>query len=137
MNGLANEIAKNLVLAGVGHLHVLDGGTVTAEDVATGALFSVGAAAVGTPRAKAFCNGLQPMNPAVKFEAIHKHARELAAAELRSYHFVIGTDGAASVPAPGRPARASPRPAARPPRPAPPAARPSALPPPSLHRSRR
>ena len=41
VNGLANEIAKNLVLAGVGHVCIQDAGVVDEASLATGGLFSV------------------------------------------------------------------------------------------------
>ena len=66
VNGLGNEIAKNLVLAGVGHLHVLDAALLREEDLATGALFSVARSSVGSPRAAALCKELHDMNGSVR-----------------------------------------------------------------------
>ncbi|KAF2404611.1 DNA damage tolerance protein rad31 [Trichodelitschia bisporula] len=61
---LANEVAKNLVLAGIGSLTVADHEVVTAEDLA--AQFCVSGDDVGKNRAEAAVPYLQELNPRVK-----------------------------------------------------------------------
>lgn len=63
MKGLGTEIAKNLVLAGVGTLTILDGETVTEEDL--GAQFFISQEQVGQNRAQAAQPELQKLNPRV------------------------------------------------------------------------
>lgn len=47
LRSLAHETIKNLVLAGIGRLIVMDGGIVTEEDLGSGFLFQEEAGAVG------------------------------------------------------------------------------------------
>ena len=106
VNGLCNEIVKNLVLAGVGRkksggcLDILDATTVTAKLLETGGLFSVGTDPIGKPLAEVLCSEMRLMNPSVNLTALVKTADQLDAAAYRSYHFVIGTSFASSVRSP-------------------------------------
>lgn len=102
VSGLSNEIAKNLVLAGVGSMHILDTEPLGPADVAVGALFSVGQAPHGTPRAKALCDALQEMGPTVKFECLTTPATELGAERLAQYDFIITASGVGAVRARAR-----------------------------------
>ncbi|KAL4928721.1 E1 ubiquitin-activating protein AOS1 [Aspergillus undulatus] len=61
---LANEIAKNLVLAGVRSLTIIDDATATEEDL--GAQFFLTADCVGQNRAQAAVPAIREMNPRVK-----------------------------------------------------------------------
>ena len=61
--GTGNEILKNLVLAGVGHVCIQDAATISAADVEAGGIFSLSAAQIGMNRAEAAVQQLQPMNP--------------------------------------------------------------------------
>lgn len=63
MKGLGAEIAKNLVLAGVGTLTILDGENVTDDDLGT--QFFVSQEQVGVNRAKAAQPEIQKLNPRV------------------------------------------------------------------------
>lgn len=63
MKALASEIAKNLVLAGIGSLTILDPGLVTEEDL--GAQFLISEEHVGQNRAQAASAELQKLNPRV------------------------------------------------------------------------
>ncbi|KAL9618568.1 MAG: hypothetical protein Q9160_006752 [Pyrenula sp. 1 TL-2023] len=63
MKALATEIAKNLVLAGIGSLTILDPGLVTEEDL--GAQFLVSEEQIGQNRAQAASSELQKLNPRV------------------------------------------------------------------------
>lgn len=66
MKGLANEVAKNIVLAGIGSLTIVDDGLVAEEDL--GAQFLVRAEHIGTNRAQAALPELQKLNPRVKIQ---------------------------------------------------------------------
>ena len=63
--GLCNEIVKNLVLAGVGHICIQDSGLVVQSDVNAGGVFSFAQPQVGKNRAEAAVEALHPMNPSV------------------------------------------------------------------------
>lgn len=64
MKALANEIAKNLVLAGIGSLTVLDSETITEADL--GSQFFLSAEDIGTNRAVAASAAIQRLNPRVR-----------------------------------------------------------------------
>ncbi|KAL4942132.1 hypothetical protein BDV06DRAFT_192969 [Aspergillus oleicola] len=61
---LANEIAKNLVLAGIGSLTIIDDAVATEEDI--GAQFFLTSDCVGQNRAQAAVPSIRSMNPRVK-----------------------------------------------------------------------
>jgi ubiquitin-like 1-activating enzyme E1 A len=67
MKALANEIAKNLVLAGVGSLTVVDHETVTEDDL--GSQFFVSEEHIGQNRAQAALSQIQKLNPRVRLNA--------------------------------------------------------------------
>ena len=92
-NGLANEIAKNLVLAGIGHVCIQDAHVVENADLAVGGLFSVSEAQLGQGKAEALAEQLQPMNPSVDLVATRAKVSELDAEMLGTYQFIIGTRG--------------------------------------------
>ncbi|KAF1813198.1 hypothetical protein P152DRAFT_308981 [Eremomyces bilateralis CBS 781.70] len=64
---LGNEIAKNLVLAGIGSITILDHEVVSPDDL--GAQFLITEADIGKPRAEAVRPPLQKMNPRVTITA--------------------------------------------------------------------
>lgn len=64
MKGLGAEIAKNLVLAGIGTLTILDHEVVTEEDLGT--QFFLNEAQIGQNRAEAALPELQKLNPRVE-----------------------------------------------------------------------
>ena len=95
VDGLMHEVAKNLVLAGVGHVCVQDGGDVSAADVGAGGQFCVAAADAGKKgRAEATVEKLRELNPQVELVA---RRAEPDAEMLRTYHYVVATGGAAGV----------------------------------------
>ena len=96
-NGLANEIAKNLVLAGVGHVCIQDPDLLQATDLAVGGLFSVSSVHVGRGKADALASQLKEMNPSVDLKSTSSEVRGLSADELQTYHFIIGTRGVHAV----------------------------------------
>ncbi|KAI8928835.1 hypothetical protein BC831DRAFT_446751 [Entophlyctis helioformis] len=65
--GLANEVLKNIVLAGVGSITVLDAGTVVPRDL--GSQFFLRDSDVGKNRAEAVAPRVQQLNPRVKVVA--------------------------------------------------------------------
>jgi len=88
-NGLANEVCKNLVLAGIAHCTVQDAGILSEADLIESALFSVASEHKGTSRAQALVEQLREMNPTVELEARQASVATLDADFLRSFHFVI------------------------------------------------
>ncbi|KAL2865691.1 E1 ubiquitin-activating protein AOS1 [Aspergillus lucknowensis] len=64
VRALANEIAKNLVLAGIGSLTIVDDAVVTEEDL--GAQFFISQDSVGQNRAQAAAPAIRSMNPRVQ-----------------------------------------------------------------------
>ncbi|KAL2125965.1 hypothetical protein VTI74DRAFT_2059 [Chaetomium olivicolor] len=66
MRALANEIAKNLVLAGVGSITILDSQPVTPADLGSQFLLSEEETPIGTNRAAAAVPALQRLNPRVR-----------------------------------------------------------------------
>ncbi|KAL3488902.1 hypothetical protein BJX62DRAFT_168259 [Aspergillus germanicus] len=61
---LANEVAKNLVLAGIGSLTIVDDAIVTEEDL--GAQFFINQDCIGQNRAQAAAPAVRSMNPRVQ-----------------------------------------------------------------------
>lgn len=67
LRALATEVAKNLVLAGVGSLTVVDHGLVTEEDL--GSQFFISQEHIGQNRAYAALPQIQKLNPRVNLQA--------------------------------------------------------------------
>lgn len=91
MKGLGNEIAKNLVLAGIGSLTIVEDQLVT-EDL--GAQFLVRDEDVGKNRAAAAQPRLQELNPRVKLFVNTQSVFELAMMPpfFQAFDVVIATD---------------------------------------------
>ncbi|KAF2823981.1 hypothetical protein CC86DRAFT_384494 [Ophiobolus disseminans] len=91
IKALANEIAKNLVLAGIGSVTLADHEVVSEEDL--GAQFFVSEADVGKNRAEAAAPQVQKLNPRVKVNVITRDVRnEPDPAFYASYDIIIATD---------------------------------------------
>ncbi|KAF4503890.1 hypothetical protein G6O67_008826 [Ophiocordyceps sinensis] len=93
IRALANEIAKNLVLAGIGSLTLLDGSTVTEADL--GAQFFLadgGESVVGHNRAEAACAGLRKLNPRVQIHVDTEGVTTKGPGYFAGYDVVIATD---------------------------------------------
>lgn len=88
--GLCNEVAKNLVLAGLGHVSIQDPGTVSADDLAAGGVFSLCIADVGRNKAEAMVEHLQALNPSVSMAAVTQPLSALTDDFLRGFHYIIG-----------------------------------------------
>ncbi|ORX37063.1 hypothetical protein BD324DRAFT_624649 [Kockovaella imperatae] len=65
LRSLAHETIKNLVLAGIGRLIVMDDGAVTVDDLGTGFLFREEEGAVGQERVRAAAAQIESLNPLV------------------------------------------------------------------------
>ncbi|RVD88049.1 uncharacterized protein DFL_002247 [Arthrobotrys flagrans] len=91
IKALGNEIAKNLVLAGIGAITVHDAETMTQEDL--GAQFFVDDGMVGLNRAEAAAPALQKLNPRVKVSTDTTGGIESRGAEYyKQFSVVIATE---------------------------------------------
>ncbi|KAI2468544.1 hypothetical protein F4781DRAFT_263234 [Annulohypoxylon bovei var. microspora] len=90
MKALANEIAKNLVLAGIGSLTVVDDQIVTEADL--GAQFFLSEENVGQSRAEAAVGRIQKLNPRVKVIADSGSIMTKGASFFGNFDIVIATD---------------------------------------------
>ncbi|KAF2275204.1 uncharacterized protein EI97DRAFT_420801 [Westerdykella ornata] len=91
IKALANEVAKNLVLAGIGSITLADHEVVKEEDL--GAQFLISEADIGKNRAEAAASELQKLNPRVKVNVITRDVRnEQDMAFYSAYDIIIATD---------------------------------------------
>ncbi|XDG01291.1 hypothetical protein ABKA04_000906 [Annulohypoxylon sp. FPYF3050] len=90
MKALANEIAKNLVLAGIGSLTVVDDQIVTEADL--GAQFFLTEENIGQSRAEAAVGRIQKLNPRVKVIADSGSIMTKGASFFGNFDIVIATD---------------------------------------------
>ncbi|KAL7626748.1 E1 ubiquitin-activating protein aos1 [Parahypoxylon ruwenzoriense] len=90
MKALANEIAKNLVLAGIGSLTVVDDQVVTEADL--GAQFFLSEENIGQNRAEAAVTQIQKLNPRVKVTADSGSIMNKGASFFGNFDIVIATD---------------------------------------------
>ncbi|KAF2630349.1 hypothetical protein BU25DRAFT_256452 [Macroventuria anomochaeta] len=81
IKGLANEIAKNLVLAGIGSITLADHENVTEDDL--GAQFFISDADVGKNRAEAAAPQVQKLNPRVR---VNVHTSPISAETEASFY---------------------------------------------------
>jgi ubiquitin-like 1-activating enzyme E1 A len=92
MKALANEIAKNLVLAGIGSLTILDSEPVTASDLGAQFLLSEEDTPLGTNRAAAAAPALQRLNPRVRIHIDTVDVRLKPPSFFAPYDIIIATD---------------------------------------------
>lgn len=90
IKALGTEIAKNLVLAGVGTLTVLDGEVVSEEDL--GSQFLVNESQIGQNRAVAALPELQKLNPRVELYSDPNAAVTKDPEYFQSFDVTIATD---------------------------------------------
>ncbi|KAI1815296.1 hypothetical protein GGS20DRAFT_544360 [Poronia punctata] len=90
MRALANEIAKNLVLAGIGSLTIIDDHVVTEADL--GAQFFLSEENIGQNRAEAAAAQVQKLNPRVKVIPDTSSVVTKGASYFSSFDIVIATD---------------------------------------------
>jgi ubiquitin-like 1-activating enzyme E1 A len=71
LNGLSNEVLKNICLAGVASLTIADSGSVSSHDLEKSGQFFIGRdEAIGKNKAEAARDALQKLNPRVEVVAI-------------------------------------------------------------------
>ncbi|ROV99018.1 hypothetical protein VSDG_03679 [Cytospora chrysosperma] len=92
MKALANEIAKNLVLAGIGSLTIIDHENVTEADLGAQFFLSEEEGHLGTNRAQAAVPQLQKLNPRVNVIADTDDVRFKGASYFALFDMVIATD---------------------------------------------
>lgn len=92
IKAMGNEIAKNLVLAGIGSLTILDPDPVTAADLGAQFLLSEASSPEGTPRAVAAAPALQRLNPRVRIHADPSDVRDKPPAFFAPFDVIIATD---------------------------------------------
>ncbi|KAF2868312.1 hypothetical protein BDV95DRAFT_630539 [Massariosphaeria phaeospora] len=91
IKALANEIAKNLVLAGIGSITLADHATVTEDDL--GAQFFVTEADIGKNRAEAAAPQIRKLNPRVRVNVITRDIKnEQNVNFYAAYDVIIATD---------------------------------------------
>ena len=90
MGGLAAEIAKNLVLTGVGALTLLD--TVNTSPLDLASQFFLTAADVGNNRATASLSRLQQLNSNVAIDVVTAAVSSLPDSFFLQYHSVVATE---------------------------------------------
>jgi ubiquitin-like 1-activating enzyme E1 A len=90
MRALANEVAKNLVLAGINSLTVIDHKNVTEDDL--GAQFFISEADVGKNRAQAAAPSIQRLNNRVKVIIDTSDIHTKQHTYMQNYELVIATD---------------------------------------------
>lgn len=90
MRALANEVAKNLALAGVASLSILDGANVTEADL--GAQFFLSEDDLGKNRAEAASVALRRLNPRVPVYVDSEGVKSKPASYFAAYDVVIATD---------------------------------------------
>lgn len=92
MKGLGNEIAKNLVLAGIGSLTIVDHENVTEADLGAQFLVSQEEGHVGTNRAQAALPAIQKLNPRVSVFVDTGDVRLKTASYFAMFDMIIATD---------------------------------------------
>lgn len=92
IKALANEVAKNLVLAGIGALTIIDHEQVTEDDL--GAQFFITEEHIGKNRAKAAAPEIQRLNPRVKVSVDQEDIRSKLdlAAYFAPFDIIIACD---------------------------------------------
>lgn len=92
MRGLGNEIAKNLVLSGIGTLTIVDHEKVTEADLGAQFLVSQEEGHVGKNRAEAALPAIQKLNPRVSIFTDTGDVRQKGASYFAMFDMVIATD---------------------------------------------
>lgn len=92
MKALANEIAKNLVLAGIGSLTVVDHEKVTEADLGAQFFLSAEENHVGMNRAIAASAAIQRLNPRVTIKVDTDNIRSKGPSYFSAFDIVIATD---------------------------------------------
>ncbi|KAI9141631.1 hypothetical protein BKA69DRAFT_1073178 [Paraphysoderma sedebokerense] len=89
IQGLNTEAVKNIVLAGVGNITIMDNAKVKAEDL--GAQFFLSEKDIGKDKATSVLERIQNLNPKVKLEAVISTPKNQPDKFFHSFDFVIAT----------------------------------------------
>ncbi|KAL2753595.1 hypothetical protein ACRALDRAFT_1082879 [Sodiomyces alcalophilus JCM 7366] len=92
MKALGNEVAKNLVLAGIGSLTILDGDVVTEFDLGSQFFVSADQNHLGQNRAVAAAPAVQRLNPRVAVHADPDRVQAKGTSYFSAFDLVIATD---------------------------------------------
>ncbi|KAJ4162638.1 E1 ubiquitin-activating protein aos1 [Fusarium falciforme] len=92
IKALANEIAKNLVLAGIGSLTLLDGAVVTEADRGSQFFLADDDSIIGQNRAQAASAALQKLNPRVRVHVDTEGVKTKGPSYFAGFDIVIATD---------------------------------------------
>ncbi|KAK0732801.1 hypothetical protein B0T21DRAFT_452341 [Apiosordaria backusii] len=92
MKALANEIAKNLVLAGINSLTICDHSPVTPSDLTSQFFLSAGDSPLGINRAIAASTSIQRLNPRVTVNIDTVDIRLKPPAYFSAFDIIIATD---------------------------------------------
>ncbi|KAJ0354382.1 hypothetical protein COL154_001936 [Colletotrichum chrysophilum] len=92
MKALANEIAKNLVLAGIGTLTILDGAGVSESDLGSQFFLSEEENHVGQNRAHAAAAAIRKLNPRVNVHVDAEGIKSKGTSYFSAFDIVIATD---------------------------------------------
>ncbi|PHH62706.1 hypothetical protein CDD81_6775 [Ophiocordyceps australis] len=92
MRALANEVAKNLVLAGIGSLTLLDDAVASEADLGAQFLLADVADVVGQKRAQAASVALQKLNPRVRIHVDADSVANKRPSYFAAFDVVIATD---------------------------------------------
>lgn len=87
MTGLTNELCKNIVLAGIGSVTLIDHEIVTLRDL--GCQFLLREDDVGKNRAKAVLPRMSNLNPRVKIAALAENVEEKPDVFFSGFHLVV------------------------------------------------
>lgn len=90
MRALANEVAKNLVLAGIGSLTILDEQTVSEHDI--GAQFLVSQDDIGRNRGEAAAENARKLNPRVNIDVDQQPVKEKEPVFFTQFDIVVACD---------------------------------------------
>ncbi|KAK7428914.1 E1 ubiquitin-activating protein aos1 [Neonectria magnoliae] len=92
IKALANEIAKNLVLAGVGSITLLDGSPVTEADLGAQFFLPEQEGLIGQNRAQAASAAIQKLNPRVRVHVDAEGVTTKGPSYFAAFDIVIATD---------------------------------------------
>ncbi|KAF7544269.1 hypothetical protein G7Z17_g10089 [Cylindrodendrum hubeiense] len=92
IKALANEIAKNLVLAGVGSLTLLDSSPVTEADLGAQFFLPEQEGLIGQNRAQAASAAIQKLNPRVRVHVDADGVKSKGPSYFAAFDIVIATD---------------------------------------------
>ncbi|KKA26623.1 hypothetical protein TD95_002928 [Thielaviopsis punctulata] len=92
LGSLGNEIAKNLVLAGIGSLTVLDHKLISESDFGAQFLLSQETSPIGTPRVEAAKAQIQALNPRVAVAVDADDVKNKNTAFFKDFDIIIATD---------------------------------------------